>query len=1009
MPRCEHVELSLPLSVDQNYSYVRVAKHKKKDCVGKILFVLDYMPSEDLRSGRLLSGATGQLFDNLMMVAKRFYKAENSINDFDWLAVTHSMYKTSDMNTQSKEQAKAEFDARLRLIITKYKPNIVVTFGTDPFNAINSEMMSKYTDKKGKHYEHFYGVPIKTKVTHKKVSHIFKHVPSLPLNPLVTSSGKGEPMYLAGYIGRNLVSALNMRLTYKIPKLVYDIRVVDNLDKFNHMMKDIRESKLVAIDTETSNLNRIVNKLLIIQFAPRDDCAYILPICHKDSTWLPEELKYIKRELKAYFEYKNKNEEHLYTNAVFDLNRIGVEFGVRFFKNNIYDMFAGEYAMDENMKVLVSVTGGNFYSLLNLTMQYGCRAYYTAEFGKDKRTTIEGQDLDGPLLEYCALDVIVLHHIRRLQMERAKVTGYKKFHSIVTEQISDMLHTFSRLELKGSKTDIGWLFHLKSKESPLLRHKKQVMDAFMSSPGVVQANKLLTKASGAPSIGLFGSTKLPIFNIRKKAHITKLFFEVLKLKPLSTGKSGGGNIDKKFQSKYSDVAEVALYQEIQKVNKLMNSYVKAFIKQWGSDPDMRYDSCIRPYYQFRAVVTGRTSATKPSLHQIPSRNSVTDKIKAMFPKREDLGKAIKRLFVAAPRRVIIKVDYAAHEVRGWSIISGDREVAELFWQGLRLRRRFKLRPTPALAKRIEYEGDVHKINAAYFFVMPIETVDKPKRDSVKQVIFGLIYQQGMEGVAESTGNTVKAIKDLVKRFFKRFPVGAGWFERIKKFSVENLFVESPLGRRRHLWAYLIPKDAKSYKQVFSAAERRAVNSPIQGMGSDYLVTGAREVEKLKYEHYRKTKHYPDFYAANSVHDSLEYSVAYDDVWLAIRMIEEGLTTRVQQEMEKRHDMEFPVPLEIDFEIGANIRDAKSWDYSLAEFDKLIKTTLEYQKDEMGYDVNMKEDLHNITRGQYADMPDWAKKQAWNLKIRMDGMSNDPRKPDEVFKSDKAVDTYKEAS
>lgn len=1008
MPRCEHVEFSYPLSEKDNYSYVRLAKHVNKKAVGKILFVLDYMPTEDLRSGRLLSGATGQLIDNLMKLANVYYKAENTLNDFDWLAVSHSAYKTVGLSQQAKDAAKAEFDKRLKYIISGYKPDIVVTFGHAPFNALNGDFISKYKDKKGTHYEHFYGVPIKTEIKVKAKRHKFLHVPSLPLNPLVTASGRGDPMYLAGYIGRNMVNVLNMKLTYKIPKLNYKIRVVDTLEKFDLMMDDIRNAKHVAIDTETTNLNRIVNKLLIIQFATSDDCAYILPICHKDSPWLSEELKHIKKTLRAYFEYKNKNKEHLYANAVFDLNRISVEFGVRFFKNNIFDMFAAEYAMDENLKSLVSVTGGNFYSLLNLTMQYGCDAYYTAEFGKDKRTTIEDQDLNGPLLEYCALDVVLLHHLRTLQMKRAKDIGYRKYHSVVTEQISDMLHTFSRLEVAGSKTDINWLFHLKSKESPLLTHKQKVIEALMETKGVKKTNEKLSEGSGAPKIGLFGRTSLKMFNVRKKDHISTLFFDVLKLKPLSKGKNGSGNVDKKFQKEYAHVPEVALYEELQKVNKLFNSYVKAFIKQWGSDPDMRYDSCIRPYYQFRDVVTGRTSAKKPSLHQIPNRNSVSDYIKKLFPKRADLGKAIKRLFIAAPNRIIIKVDYAAHEVRGWSIISGDKEVAELFWQGLHLRNKYKLRPTPALAKRIEFEGDVHKINAAYFFSMPIETVEKPKRDSVKQVIFGLIYQQGMEGVAASTGQTLEALKDLVSRFFKRFPIGAGWFDKIKKSSVKNLFVESPLGRRRHLWAYLIPKDAKSYRQVFSAAERRAVNSPIQGMGSDFLVTGAREIEKLKYAHYRKTKRYPDFYMANSVHDSLEFSVAYEDIWLAVDMIDRGLTTCVMEEMIKRHDMDFPVPLEIDFEIGANIRDAKAWDYSIEQFDTLIKETLTYQKKEMGYDIDLDETYKSITRGQYDDMPDWAKKQAWNLKLKFKGMKKDPRKKGEVFESDSAVEGRKSA-
>lgn len=1018
MPKCEHVDFAYQYpkkfrKVDNRFSYVKLAKHVAKGGRGKILFVLDYMPTEDLRNGRLLSGATGALFDNLIKVSEKYYASEYRLKHHSWLAVSYHDFKTAGLGDQFKAEAKEVFTERLNHIITQYKPDVVVTFGQDPYVALNGSYVAEnFRDKKGIHYEHFYGRPIETKVKSGGSRHKFKHIPTLSLNTLVSATGKGESMYLAGYVARNLVNALYGDLRYKMPELKYTIELVDTMDKFDVMLDEITDAKLVAIDTETKNLNRITNRLLTIQFATRKDHAYVLPIGHKDSPWLPKELAIIRKKLRKFFEYRNRNKQHLYANAVFDLNRIRVDLGVRHFKNNLWDVFAGEYGLDENMKILTSF-GGNYYSLLNICMQYGCNAYYESDFGKDKRVTIESQDLDGALINYCALDVITLLHIRTLQLRRGKDIGYKKYPSLVSEQISDMLHVFSCLEVNGSKTDINWLFFLQSKESPLVKHRKSVVQALNETKGVKKANARLSKNTGVPAMGLFGKTKMNLFNISKQAHLHTLMFEVLKLKPLNTGKSGKGKIDKEFQKKYADVPEVALYNELQKVKKIQSSYVKAFIKQWGSDPDMRSDSCIRPFFQFLRVVTGRTSATKPSLHQIPSRNDITEFIKKMFPERADLGKTIKRLFIAPEGRIILKVDYAAHEVRGWSIISGDTEVADLFRHGLVLRDAYKLFPNKPLAAKIDKEGDVHKINAAYFFTMPIEEVDKPKRNSVKTVIFGLIYQQGMEGVAKSTGQTLADIKDLVKRFFKRFPVGAGWFDKAKEFARNNLYIESPLGRRRNLWAFLIPRDAKGFDGVYAATERRAVNSPIQGMGSDYLVSGGRKIEQLKYAHYRKTKHYPDFFMCNSVHDSLEFSVAYEDFWLAVKLIEHGLTYGVMEEMENRHDMTFPIPLEIDFEIGSNLSDCSGWDYSLSS-DKdvrdckpgkavdssaaaLVYAALKQQKEEFGHeDLDVEKVFKHIMTKQYEHMPDWAKKQAWNKGLRMKGMKVDPRGKGDVL-------------
>jgi len=1041
MPKCDHVDFAYKFSAKfkrqpNDYAYVQLAKSVAKNAKGKILFVFDYMPTEDLRNGKMLSGATGALFDSANMLVKDYYGSEHNVTDYSWLAISFHAFKTVGLPEQDRADAKAEFAQRLKHVITEYKPDTVITFGPDPMRALNGEMIqSKYRGKRGVHYEHFYGVPIETTVTSKKKSHSFNHVSTISLNTLVGAVGKGDPMYLIGYVARNLMNAYYPGcMRYKIPDLKYKIRVVDNLEKFDAMMEDITNAKNVAIDTETKNLMRITNKMLTIQFACDEKVAYILPVAHKDSPWLAEELKYIKKRLRLYFEYKNKNKLHIYANAVFDLNRIRVDLGVRHFKNSTWDIFAGEFCLDENMKVLEGIVGGTYYSLNNIVMQYGCKAYYESDFGKEKRVTIEQEDLKGPVLTYMALDVITLHHVRKLQMRRAKDFNYTKHTSMVTEQISDMIHMFSCLEINGCKTDIDWLFFLKSKDSPILKHRDEVVKLFEDSPGVQKANAKMMKNAKVPAIGLMGRTKMNLFKIAKKEHLNFLFFDVLKLKPMSHGKAkagekeGKGKLDKDFQKKYADVPEVALYNELQKVKKIYSSYVKAFIKQWGSDTDMRLDMCIRPFFQFLRVVTGRTSATKPSLHQIPSRNDISDYIKALFPERADLGKIIKRLFVAAPGRLILKIDYAAHEVRGWSIITGDTEVADLFWHGLRLRNQYKLYPTAELAEKIDIEADVHKINAAYFFGMDIKDVDKPKRNSVKQVVFGLIYQQGIEGSAKSTGQSVEVLKELIAKFFKRFPVGAGWFDKIKKKAAKQLFVESPLGRRRNLWGFLIPKEARGYDGVYAATGRRAVNSPIQGMGSDFLVSGARLIEQLRYAHYKKTKHYPDFYMTNSVHDSLEFSVAYEDVMLAIRLIEQGLTYGVMDVMTKRHGMAFTVPLEIDFEVGANIRDCAAWDYSLrsedptfkencagkknklpngekkpgdSSLENIVYMALKQQKEEFGHDLDVDAVFKDIMKNQYAEMPSWAQKQAWNIGYKMKGMKEDPRRPEDCVDAKKA--------
>lgn len=966
------------LDSTEDFQFVDSLKHvhlSKK--APKMLLVLDYMPKEDLRSGRLLSGVTNVLLKNILLVATDYYKAERKLSDFSWLAISYSSFKTAGKSEEFRNGAEIEFELRLKHVIAHYKPDVVVTFGPKPFRALNLVRIQEVENKQ----HHFYGVPIPTKLASDSKEHKFLHVPTLSLNTLVNPDKSGTQMYLAGYVARNLVNALNMRNTYAIGKIEYVPHLVDTIDKFKEMLNLLRKAKVVSIDTETTNLNRRKNKLLTIQFCDKENRAFFLPIYHKDSPFTAQELKYIGNRLRAYFEEDNENDYQVYANAVFDLTVLRDAFKIRFFKADVWDIFGGEYACDENLKVLNTVVGSYYYSLANISMQYGTDIYYKIEFGKSKRTTIETTDISDKLIEYGCLDVVLPMMIHKKQIQRAKDIGYDKFKSIVRNQISDMLHTFSTLEYNGVRTDIDYLFSLKTPGSPVLAKLDEIHKELASTKGVQKANQILIGKSGMPKQGLFGKTTANKFDIAKKDHQELLFFNVMKLKPVSVGKSKKPKVDKEFQSKYADKQEIKCFTALTRTKKLFNAYVKSFIKQWGQDDDMRSDSRIRPHFSFLDVVTGRTSAKKPSLHQIPARSD---------PLTGDLGKHIKRLFITEPRRLIIKVDFAAHEVRGWSLISRDKLVADVFDVGLQLKKRFKLLPTAELAKRLEYEGDVHKINAAYFFGIPIENIDKPTRNAVKSVIFGLIYQQGLNGLAKGTKRTLEEITKLVAQFKERFPKGVAWFDKVQDQAKQNLYVESPLGRRRHLWGLLVPKDATNADACRAAMLRRAVNSPVQGMGSDFMMIGSREIERLKWNHYKKTGHYPDFLLCNSVHDSLEVDCAYEDFWIAIDMIERGLTSCVAERVKQRHDFEFTIPLEIDFDVGANGRDVKSWDFDYNSMENILKDALSFQKNELGHDINAKKELKRIMEGQYQHMPLWMKKQLWSKGIEIPGMDKDPR-------------------
>ena len=975
---------------DDGYGYVELPRHRKKGAP-KVMFVLDHVPTEDLVRGKLLQGFTGETLMAMFDIAKEVYGCDVTEKDIDWLGFNFNAFKTYNKPQEFQEEAEELFKKRLQSAIVQYKPDVVITFGPKPFAALNS---TKLHWAKG-NSNNFLGTSVHTRVKYKGKRHSFKNVPTLSLNTLLGGKNQfnlGVSSYLLGYVTRNMVTGLEGKMRYKIPSLYkkvdgvlkprYKTVLTDSVKKVKKCLARMAKAKVVSIDTETENLARVVNNVLTVQMSDDGKTAFIIPVHHKDSPFTTKEKKIVIRLIREYFESQNNNDVQIYVNGKFDLNIMRTNFKIKFYKSNVWDLIAGEYVLDENMKVLTTLTGYGYYNLNNMAMQYGCGAFLDSEFGKENRATIKDTDLDRPLLEYCALDVIVPFHIYKQQLRRGRDEGYDEYYNMVAHQISDQIHVFSTLECTGALADIEYLFRLKLPDSPINQELKKAEDRLYNSKAVEKANEILGSDNKVPTEGLFGTIKAKLFDLTKSEHKQVLFFDVLGLKPLKMSKNKRPNgekegaIGKDFQKAYKEVKEVAWYDKITKVKKLRDAYVKSLIKLWGSDDDLKTDKRIRPTYNFSKIVTGRTSAEKPNLQQIPSRS--------------ELGKHIKRLFVAGKGKILIKVDYSAHEVRCWSIISGDQAVADVFQVGADFRNRYKLFPDPLIWRKIDLEGDVHKINAAYFFGVDVSGVTKALRNAVKTVIFGLIYGQGDNGLAAATDNTVAKIVELKGRFLERFPVGVKWFTKVHDAAKKFFYSESPIGRRRHLWGLALPKSVPNLDGVVARCLRQSVNSIVQGFGSDLMMIGIRNVDRLKYEHFEETGHYPDMDLCVSVHDSLTVEVAYEDFWIALDFIDRGLTSAVVDQIKERYGYSFTSDPEVDFEIGATERDVKGWDFSFDQMKDYVRTALEFQNSEWDHEIDIDDVMHTIFETQYDTMPDFMKKQLWATRTKIESMGEDIR-------------------
>jgi DNA polymerase I-like protein with 3'-5' exonuclease and polymerase domains len=559
-----------------------------------------------------------------------------------------------------------------------------------------------------------------------------------------------------------------------------------------------------------------------------------------------------------------------------------------------------------------------------------------------------------PILAHnCGYDVAVLHGIMEQQLLRAEHAGHKKYYNVVKYLIGDTIQVFSTMNVNGVLVDNRYLWWLASKQSPINGAVQSMEDEILKSPEVTKAEAALRVKNKTPSAGLFGAVTSKLFNLRKKEHLQTLFFNIMKLEPINMGAAGPA-LDKTFQDEYQDVPLVAAYTGLVKAKKIRDAFVKSLIKIMSKNEDAKVDGRIRPSFNYLRVVTGRTSANNPNLQQVPSRGK--------------LSKYIKRVFVARPGTIFIKVDYSAHEVRGWSLISGDKNVAAAFQKGIDLYKNYIWNPTKENWAKFKAEGDIHIINSAYFFGLKVSEVTDDIRQGVKGVTFGLIYGRSANSLAAQLGKSIEEVNAIIDKFFTRFKVASNWLLEIEKFARKNYYVEAPTGLRRHLWPYLLPNTkerSKNYNGIAAACDRRARNSPIQGMGSGIGYSAARFLEKWIFERFREESlaaNQLPIRNQNMVHDAIEHEVDLDYIVYATEMIREALTTGVQGKCEEKFGMSFPVDLSIDMEIGATMDTVQKWDGTISELHRILKETFEYQKNELKHDIDVDAALEQVFTG-----------------------------------------------
>lgn len=199
-------------------------------------------------------------------------------------------------------------------------------------------------------------------------------------------------------------------------------------------------------------------------------------------------------------------------------------------------------------------------------------------------------------------------------------------------------------------------------------------------------------------------------------------------------------------------------------------------------------------YNQTGSVTGRIASSEPNLQNIPIRT--------------EIGRQVRKAFVADPGHVLLSVDYSQVELRIVAHISDDQAMLAAFRAG----------------------QDIHSATAAAIYSVPLEDVTKEQRRHAKAINFGLIYGMSAFGLTRTTDLTLAEAEDFVGAYFERFPGVKNYLDNARHQAAEQGYVETLLGRRRYFPGL---KDQTNYN-IRAREEREAINAPIQGTAADIM-------------------------------------------------------------------------------------------------------------------------------------------------------------------------------
>ncbi len=354
------------------------------------------------------------------------------------------------------------------------------------------------------------------------------------------------------------------------------------------------------------------------------------------------------------------------------------------------------------------------------------------------------------------------------------------------------------------------------------------------------------------------------FNVNSPLQLSKILFEKLNITSSRLKKTSSGRFStreselEKIKNKHPIIEKILFYRELQ---KLLSTYIDNL-------PSLVKNGRLYTTFIQSGTSTGRLASQNPNLQNIPIKS--------------DLGKAVRKAFVAPEGSFLASFDYSQIELKIAAILSGDKKLIEAFKNG----------------------ADIHNAVAAEIFEVNPDKVDYEMRRKAKVINFGILYGMGVNALRLNLGNdiSVKEAREFLNKYFEKYSGLAKWIDKTKAEASRKGYTETLFGRRRYFDG--INSDIQ---YIRAHAERMAINAPIQGTQADIIKIAMRKIDDLL----QRDKKDSSIKLVLQIHDELIYEVTQDDIGYAeesIKYVMENILDPVKSK---------GVPISVDFSFAKN--------------------------------------------------------------------------------------------